>query len=361
MRKSILFLFVLIAFTAACLQGTDIPPEKPKPKYIPVTTTQPVSDVVYPIAVIGGGAGGTMAAHRAVLNNRQVLLFTGAKHELSNSRGMWVRKVENIPGLEKYTRAVVELRNETLQRIVSGPFSDKLFVITDSVVQIEKQQELYCLTDTQGRSYLVRYVVLATGMMDVQPHIQGSIEPILSYANKQHINYCLLCDGHRAFGKKTVIIGHSDDAAKSAILLWDRYKPETLAIVTNGVPSAFSDEVRAQLEVRGIMVLEEAIVDILGEKELKEFKGFKLESSEVAADIGFVLLGIRPNNMLAKQLNLELDDRGLVIADKDGETASRNVFVIGDLRANSMKQIYTAWQHAVDAMQVIDRRIRAEG
>lgn len=33
-------------------------------------------------------------------------------------------------------------------------------------------------------------------------------------------------------------------------------------------------------------------------------------------------------------------------------------FVVGDLRANSVKQIYTAWQHAVDVVQVIDRRIR---
>jgi thioredoxin reductase (NADPH) len=338
----------------------DENPIKPKPKYIPVTTAQPEEHIVYPIAVIGAGAAGTMAAHRATLNNRKVLLFTGAKHELRNSRGMWVRKVENIPGLEKYSRTVVELRNEILTQITTGPFSENLFVIKDSVCSIEKQGDIFCLKDTLGKTYLVQYVVLATGMMDVQPHIQGSIKPILEYANKQHIAYCLLCDGHRSFGKKTAIIGYQEDAAKAALVLWDRYHPTALTILTNGNACEFSAEVRTQLEERHIAIVEEPIQDILGNKELNQFSGFQLETEQVACDIGFVLLGIRPNNNLARMLGLDLDERGLVLTDKDGKTRIPNVFVIGDLRANSIKQIYTAWQHAVDAITVIDRNIRAQ-
>lgn len=353
MKSILLFLLAVLPLSG------DEEVVKPKPKILPVTTAQPEENRVYEIAVIGAGAGGTMAARRAVLHNREVLLFSGAKKELKNSRGNWVRKVENIPGLEKYSRTVVELRNETLINLTSGPFSSKFFLIPESVMQVEKDGNIFRLTDSKGKIHLVRYVILATGMMDVQPHIQGSIEPILKYANKQHVNYCLLCDGHRSFDKKAVIIGYQEDAGKGAILLWDRYKPHAVTIVTNGNKPEFSAETQKALADRAITVFEEPIMSISGNKELKEFKGFELENGQqVEAEIGYVMLGIRPNNSLAKSMGCELDERGLVVTDKDGETNVENLFVIGDLRSNSMKQIFSAWQHAVDAIQLVDRRIR---
>jgi thioredoxin reductase (NADPH) len=74
--------------------------------------------------------------------------------------------------------------------------------------------------------------------------------------------------------------------------------------------------------------------------------------------MAFVSLGIRPNNQLALQLDAQVDESGLVITDKNGETSVENLFVIGDLRSNSMKQIYTAWQQAVESVQLINRRMR---
>ncbi|MBS0655811.1 MAG: NAD(P)/FAD-dependent oxidoreductase, partial [Verrucomicrobia bacterium] len=195
---------------------------------------------VYPVAIIGAGAGGTMATERAILNNREVLLFTGAKPEKKRSRGHWVRAVHNIPGLTKYTRALVELQQETLAHIASGPFQHNLSVVEDSVVSIEKQAGLFKLVDKTGQSYLAKYVILATGMMDEQPHIGGSIRPILKFGNNQSVAYCIMCDGHRSLNKKTVVIGHSEEAAKAALLLAERYQPSKLTILTNGKAPEFT-------------------------------------------------------------------------------------------------------------------------
>jgi len=60
-------------------------------------------------------------------------------------------------------------------------------------------------------------------------------------------------------------------------------------------------------------------------------------------------------------IGAKVDEKGLVIADGNGETNIPNLFVIGDLRSNSMKQIYTAWRHAVETVQIINRRIREKG
>lgn len=330
-------------------------------KILPVTTTQPESHKVYPIAVIGSGAGGTMAAKRAILNNDCVLLFTGARNEMRRSRGTWVRKVDNIPGLENYERTVLQLRNETLTDLVNSPFGSNLYIIDNSVTHIEKDGDIFKLTDPEGNTFLVNYVILATGMMDEQPHINGSIKPILSYANRQTVAYCLLCDGHRSFGKNVVVIGHSESAAKGAILISEKYSPQEITILTNGSDPEFTEETANKLQEQNIEVIVEPIADILNNSNKGELAAFQLDNgSEVKAEMAFVLLGIRPNNELAIQLQADLDERGLVITDLNGESSVPNLFVIGDLRAKSMKQIYAAWQHAVDAALTINQRIRAK-
>ncbi len=329
------------------------------PKEIPVTTKNPEEKKIYPIAIIGAGAAGTMAVKRAVLNNNEVLLFTGAKQARRCSRGNWVRKIDNIPGLGKYERPILELRNEVLQELTQSPLSHNLYVIEESVSFIEKDIDFFKLTDGTGRIYCAKYVVMATGIMDEQPRIQGSIDPILKYANGQTIAYCSLCDGHRSFGKKTVIIGHSESAANIALLLLEKYQLTSMTILTNGKIHEFTPELLKQIQNKNINILEAPIKEVLGNKEQKQLTGFVLENDHaVEADIGFIALGIRPNNQLALQIGAQVDESGLVITDLNGESSIPNLFIAGDLRANSMKQIYTAWQHAVDSIQLINQRIR---
>jgi thioredoxin reductase (NADPH) len=212
---------------------------------IPVKTKQPEEQKVYPIAIIGAGAGGTMAVKRAVLNNHEVLLFAGAIPERRGSRGYWVRTVDNIPGLEKYERTILQLRNEALEDLVQGPLGHQLYIIEDSVQTIKKEADFFSLTDGSGHTYYAKYVVMATGMMDEQPHIQGSIRPILDFANGQTVAYCALCDGHRAVGKQTVVIGHSESAASVALLLVDKYQPTSMTILTNGQTPDFTPGLRS--------------------------------------------------------------------------------------------------------------------
>jgi thioredoxin reductase (NADPH) len=329
------------------------------PKVIPVTTRQPEEGKIYSIAIIGSGAAGTMAVKRAVLNNNEALLFTGAKQERRRSRGNWVRKVDNVPGLAKYQRTVLELRNEVLQELVQSPLSHNLYVIEDSVFGITKGSDFFTLTDGSGRTYCAKYVVMATGIMDEQPHIQGSIRPIFKYANAQSVAYCAMCDGHRSFGKKTVVIGHSESAGSIALLLVQNYQLANMTILTNGRAHEFTPALLKRIQDNHIRIIDAPIQEMLGNAEQKLLTAFKLETGEVVeSEMGFIALGIRPNNQLALMLGAQVDESGLVITDLHGETEVSNLFVIGDLQASSMKQIYTAWQQAIDAIQLINRRIR---
>lgn len=361
LKPSVLVLLAVLVFFSQGIVACEKRGVVSDPRTIPITTPLPKEGRVYPIAIIGAGAAGTMAVQRAVLSNDEVILFTGSKQERRRSRGHWVRTVDNIPGLENYERAILELRNETLTRLAQSPLADNLYVVQQSVYSIQKEGEFFKLEDDSGKTYYAAYVVLATGMMDEQPHIQGSIRPILKYANGQTVVYCPLCDGHRTIGKKTAVIGYSSAAAQNAITLVERYQLPSMTLLTNGHEPNLPSALLQKMADKNIRIVKEPILEVLGSKARKQLSGFKLESGEVvAAEIAFVSLGIRPNNQLAVQLNANVDAKGLVITDSNGESSIPNLFVIGDLRSGSLKQIYTAWQHAVDALQVINCRIREE-
>jgi thioredoxin reductase (NADPH) len=90
-------------------------------------------------------------------------------------------------------------------------------------------------------------------------------------------------------------------------------------------------------------------------------KGFLLEDGEeVQTDITFVSLGMIVYNELALEAGAAVDERGFVKTDDNGLTSVNGLYVAGDLRANSKKQIYTAWDQAVNCANSINQKLRAE-
>lgn len=322
-----------------------------------------MSEKIYPVCVIGGGSAGTMAALRTVLNNDECLFFPGSPQDKKKSRALWVRKVENIPAHFQYKRGIEDPNAETLKWIQESDFKEKLFLVKNTgVVKIKKiDSGIFEITDSHNKQYLAQYVILCTGVMDVQPHIQGTIETIFDYANAQTIDYCVICDGHHVLGKKTAIIGHENSAAWIAIMLHERYACPEMTILTNGKEPEFQEETQKLLKLYNVRVVTAPIAEIQGEQKGKVLKGFVLEDKNVIqADICFVSMGMIVYNELAKQLGAEVDGRGFVIGNEHGLTSVPGLYVAGDLKANTKKQIYTAWDHAVSAAMNINLVLRTQ-
>ena len=313
-------------------------------------------------AVIGAGAAGVMAALRGVLNNDHVLLFGGHSKDKKKSRAQWVKKVENVPGLLNYKKGIKDPNKETIDFIKEGPFAKNLeFKKNLSIIDIQKKDNgKFKLTDNKGETYTCDHVVLATGVMDVQPAIEGTIKTIFPYANVQAVDYCIRCDGHHTFEKEVAVIGSGDGAAWVAILLYERYRPFNMTLLTDGTPADFSDDVQDLLDLYHIDVETRGIDGIKGNKKKGELEGFYFcDGTYVPADFAFISLGMMVYNQLAQKLEVELDERGFIITNDQGESSLENFYVAGDLRANTKKQIYTAWDTAVDAMDSINRKTRS--
>lgn len=318
---------------------------------------------VFSVCVIGGGSAGVMAVQRTVLNNDDCLFFPGSPKDKKKSRALWVKKVENMPSHFQYKRGIEEPNAEVLKWISESAFASKLTHQKNTgVVSLKKTPDgVFEITDSNGVIHFAKFVILCTGVMDVQPKIAGEMEPFFDYANAQTIDYCLICDGHHVLHKKLVVIGHENSAAWVTIMLHERYAPSSTVILTNGEETRFQPETQKLLELYRIRTQTAPIESILGSEKGKILSGFKLKSGEIiSCDIAFVSLGMLVYNDLAKLLGVELDERGFVKTDESGKASVDGLYVAGDLRANTKKQIYTAWDTAVTAANAINQKLRQE-
>lgn len=315
---------------------------------------------IFDIAVIGGGSAGVMAVIRAVLNNDECLFFPGSPKHKKKSRAFWVTAVENMPAHLPFKKGIEEPNKISLEWIEQGPFKSKFHWKKNLGIESINQDEDGCFTliDNKNQSYRARYVILATGVMDVQPQIGNSIAPIFDYANVQLADYCLRCDGHHVLGKKTAVIGHTLSAAWVAIMLYERYLTPSMSIFTNGEEPLFDEDTQKLIAKYGIQVFTGKLDRLEGDASEKKLTGFHSQNQFYDAQIVFIALGMIVYNDLAKQLNANLDQRGFVLTDTKGKSSIDGLYIAGDLRANTKKQIYTAWDTAVDAADEINQLLR---
>ena len=316
----------------------------------------------YSVCVIGGGSAGVMAALRSVLNNDDCIVFPGTPKDKKRSRAFWVSKIENMPAHFAFKKGIEDPNREVINWINNSPFAERLtFKKNEGVKTISKcSDQSFHLISSKGESYYAKYVILCTGVMDVQPKINGSINPILPYANVQLADYCLRCDGHHSLGKNLTIIGNGDGAAWVCIMLKERYNCPSVTILTNGEkPKKLSDEVQSLVDLYGIEIKSESIIEVIGSPKEHNLVGYKLENGiTLKSEFTFISLGMIVYNELAKQLGADIDKRGFVVTDSSGQSSIEGLFIAGDLRAGAKKQVYTAWDHAVDSADKINSLLR---
>lgn len=314
------------------------------------------------IAVIGSGSAGAMAALRIVLNNNDCLLFPGTPQHKKASRALWVSKIENMPAHFGYKKGIEEPNAEVFKWIEESPFKDRLRFQSNLGVRTvsRKKDGKFLLTDTGGTDHEVDYVILCSGVMDVQPLFNGSIEPIFPFANAQLIDYCLRCDGHHILHKSTAVIGHTTAAAWVSIMLYERYRPPSMHLLSHGEEFQCDAQTRELMDMYGIQRHQSPIKEFHGDAKVHKFEGFTLENgSRLSLQMAFVSLGMIVYNDLAKQIGASIDARGFVVADATGLTSVPGFYVAGDVMAGTKKQIYTAWDTAVNAADAINMKIRS--
>lgn len=360
------------------------------------------------VIVVGGGIGGAAAALRAAQHGLTLTWIRGDAATARASRARYVFNVDNMIGVSGaiVQRKVLELlpapEHAAARERIAGAhfhvgtedivddvthrlsdFADHVAFVHEKAVSARQGGPGFVVETDRGTTVHGGALVLSTGVMDRQPSVKlrtrsgmvvDDIRWVYPWANAESLLYCILCEGHLVRGTRVAVLGASEAAAQVALLLHERYGV-AVTLLANGEPLAAKEETRRLLDAYRVTVHEARLVELLdGESGRKgeSLRGFVLEDgTEVAARFGLVAMGLhRVYNDLARQLGAELDAadgpeevRHVLVDDATSETSVRGLFAVGDMSrhrggAPSLKQIYTAQEYAVRAIQTIDRRER---
>lgn len=299
---------------------------------------------IYDFIVVGGGPVGLHAGLKAaLLNHTALVLDKGRKW----CRIWFVPRVDNIPTHPEGISGsdLVNLGRKALKKYEDKVELKDLF----EVVEIEKEDGFKVKAMSKRAKETVEFrsraVILATGVIDRQPEIGGSIQPILPYANKGLVHYCLFCDGHMMTGQDVAVIGHGELAANTAFDL-GFFGAKSVTILTHG-KEMFEEEregLMDKLSAQGVENVKEKITGLFGLDE--NLLGVEFEDgSKRKFDSGMVALGLfRINNELVASLGGQLDEEGYIVTDEDCRVLDNSgspiegLYAVGDVR-NDWNQI----------------------
>jgi thioredoxin reductase len=175
----------------------------------------------------------------------------------------------------------------------------------------------------EQREVRARRVVLATGVEDLFPDVEGFFE---HYG--VDVFHCPTCDGYEARDRDVVAFGWSEHVAGFALELLEWAARVT--VVTDG--SHFEGDAAhlAALSRHGVDVLEDEAEGLLGRRGALE--GVRLRGGRaVPCQMAFFSIGHRPRTELAAFLGCALTSEGCIVVDGDCQTTVPGVYAAGDV------------------------------
>ncbi len=293
----------------------------------------------YDIIIVGGGPGGLTAGIYAGRQGTKNLIVD---KDLAGGMGREVPEMENYPGYENISGL------ELIEIMKTQAEKNTEIHEFENVESIEKIEELEYnfKVKTSKTCYLTKTVILSTGSSHSHLNAKGEDEFL-----GRGVSYCATCDGLFFQNRNIIVVGGGNSALQEAIYLNN--------IGCNVTLIHRREEFRAQKHLQD-MIKKEGI-NIIYNSVVEEIKGDVLVESVVLKDTKtgelneieingiFISIGYKPHNELAKQLDIELDESGHIIVDKEQKTNVEYVYAIGDVCAGLKQWIVACGEGAVAA------------
>lgn len=295
---------------------------------------------MYDIIIIGAGPSGMSAALYALRANKKVLLlekkcFGGQIINASN--------IENYPALPN----------------VSGyDFATNLYNQIKSLGVILKYEEVLEVTEkkeviTRKSTYKGKNIIIATGLKKRKLNLENE-DKLLG----RGISYCATCDGNFYKNKNVAVVGGGNTALEDALYLSniaskvylihrrDNFRGEKKLI----------SEVKEKNNIE--LILNSNITKIIGEDNLNsiEITDNRNNISKLEIDGLFIAIGNIPDNNRFKNI-IDLDENGYIIANANLKTKTDNIYVAGDTRVKTLRQLVTATSDGAIAVTEITKEM----
>ena len=293
-------------------------------------------DKLYDVVVVGGGPAGLTAGLYALRNGKTTLVI-----EKSVFGGQIVNspKVENIPGFNSISG---DEFGDLMMNQVQNQGGDILF---DEVLKIQSNDDEVVAYTDMGEQIHSKTLILATGTK----HRSLGLDNEESLIGKS-VHFCAVCDGNFYKDKNVVMVGGGNSAFVESILLADIVSNLT---ILQDMPYFTADQ-KLQAQLNSKTNVEKHTSTKVLEYVLEDNKlvGVKYEENgeiKIAQCDGvFLSVGLIPDNN--NFINVaDIDQRGYFISNESGKTKTKNIFVAGDCRTKSLRQVATACSDGANA------------
>jgi len=284
----------------------------------------------YELAIIGAGPAGYSAGIYAGRSGINAVILDKVG---GGGLALVSPKIENYAGFESISG--MDLM-EKMQKHASK-YSDIHYI--EEVTNIKKNKDDTFSVETSEKTYLVKAVILCTGTEYQKLDVPGEQE-----LQGKGVSYCATCDGQFFKGKKVAVVGGGNSALIEAIFLKQIGCKEVYLIHRRDqlrAERAYEDEAREkQVQILFNKVVEKIVGEQkVGYLDLKDTANNKKAKLDV--DGVFISIGEIPQNELARQLNVKLDENGYIITDKQQRTNVKGIYAAGDI-TGGLRQVITA-------------------
>jgi thioredoxin reductase len=262
-------------------------------------------------AILGGGPAGLNGALVLGRARRKVLVFddnhprnavTLESHGFVTRDGVKPNEFRAIAHqeLRKYPSVEMQPVRVTAMRKASGAFE---------------------ITTEKGDVFSVKTVLLATGLKEILPPIDG----LHDYYGKS-VFCCPYCDGWELRDKPLVIISEGPYTFHLVKVIWNW--SHDLLVCTNG-HQVLDSEQQAALHRKGIEVVEDRITTLVGKGGQLEQVVFATQGAHARRG-GFVAPRLLQASPFGEELGCEMNVMGGIVTDAFGRTTVPGVYAAGD-------------------------------
>lgn len=282
------------------------------------------------IAIIGGGPAGLAAGIYSVRGGARVTLF---EEMFPGGQIVKTHRVENYPGFtggpDGYALAAALEKH-------AAEF--QLPVVYGSVADLKLAGEEKTFT-VNGEPYAADAVILCMG---ATPRKLG--DPNEDRFVGAGVSYCATCDGNFYRNKDVAVVGGGDTAVADALYLSGICHKVYLIHRRDQFRAAGTLVDRVKRAENVELVLNSTVSALNGEDRLSSVTvadKFTHEQRELPVSGLFVAVGILPRTEQVQD-QIDLDEGGFIVTDRNMQTSVPGVFAAGDVRDTPLRQVVTA-------------------
>ena len=287
-------------------------------------------EVPFEVVIIGGGPAGLTSAIYCGRAGFRTLLIEKA---ILGGQLAEISEIENYPGFPSGISGIeLSGRLEDQARKFSSD------VIFGDVIKIENEGALkkVILSD---RTIKTKVLIVATGTEPKKLGISGE-----DVFRGRGVSYCATCDGAFYRDKTIAVIGGGNSAISEAIFL-TRFASKV--IICHRRDRLRADKILADraLDNPKIFVKWDSVPEKICGKDKVESLEIKSvidgKKDNLKVDGVFIYIGEEPNSSFLEG-SVKMNKEGFVVADSSMASSANGIFVAGDIREKTLRQISTA-------------------